>query len=308
MDRIFTMDNDTISTPVKSPSGYHVLRRLDHQSPGVPPLAEIFDEVEERFLDEQAGRLLIEKFKSWSEEVKKYNSLKDFASQVEMEDRLTTEVEARAVDIPDLGDLGEHAPYLATLEPGRLSELIPVPATRPLWLCALEIVEEKESYLPGLDEVRGEVENRVREIKGREAARQAAEAAYQAIKSRTPFDVANEPAPVQIAQTEPFKREETGQVLPARLHDFGKETLRIVEGSVGLSPYGPDADAPEGFAVWQVVNLEPPPHEDFVRDRYTFEREYLPLLQVTLVEEWLADQRREVEYEVLSASGLSSNP
>ena len=71
-------------------------------------------------------------------------------------------------------------------------------------------------------------------------------------------------------------------------------------GSTGISPYGFSKDNPEGFAVWKVEELLIPEREDFARDRRTFERDYLQLKQLTLIEEWLADSRRAAAFELMT--------
>lgn len=299
VDRIFSIANDQISTPVQSTTGLHVVRKLEKREKGAPELDAVYAEVEQRFKESKAAEEFRSTFDKLSAEVRSYPSIQDFAKGTGYEDKLTTAVLATDLFIPEIGSLAEHRSYINQLKKDQLSELIPMPAASPTSFAAIQIIEETEAYVPKLEEVRAELDKAVRLIKAAEEARVAAQLLRDKVLAGTPLNEAAVGGPKELVTTDPFTRMESVTTLGAPLIDFQKETLRISEGSSGISPYGPKADEITGYAVWRVTKIVQPTKDDFARDRLSFEAQYLSLLGEVLVEEWLADKRKEMGYELL---------
>ncbi len=308
LDRAFALADDVVSTPVQSLMGVHVIRPKGHRSAGLPTLDEIRQQVEEKFREQESAKLLREKFLKLREEIRNYPTLHDFAVGVGMKDELTTTVAVSSPFIPEIGSLAEVSTYVRNLKPGQLSELIPLPSKSPTMFCALQISQEDPSYVPKLEEVRSGIETAIRKKKGIELAKSAAEAALEKAKGSGDFDAAISDAPGKKIETKPFTRLDPeniiGTALGAPLVGFEKQTAKISQGSLGVSSFGGGRakEAPEGYAIWKVLSLEPPSKDEFRKERRTFESDMLGITQRTVVEEWLADRRREVGYEKLSNS------
>ncbi len=299
VESAFTLADNVISSPVLGPTGYHVMRRIERRAEGVPALDTIYAKVESHYKDSKADELFKEKRKTLEAEALKYSAVKDFATGVAIKDELTTQVTVTNLNIPGVGALQEHAAYIRAMKPGKMSELIPIPSQNPDTLCVIEVAEETESYLPKLDEVRAAVEEQVKKLKAGELALAAAEAARKAVEGGAEFDVAVADAPKAAVESKPFTRVESVDALEAPLIGFAQESRGIVRGSVGVSPYGEDQSAPLGYAVWRVKSLAEPTRDEFTEQRRSFEADYLGLMGATLVEEWLADKRKELGYELL---------
>lgn len=298
LDRVFSLSNDQISTPVQSPSGYSLLKRTDYKPEGMKPFEDVRDEVAEAFKEEKAGEQLQEEAARLRAELetKRYNNMRDFAQSVQLEDKLTTEVLANDAMIPEVGSLFRDRNYLINLKPGRLSGLF----DGGDFFAVLEVKDEQPARDATLDEVREEVTAAVKAQKARELAKAAAERALNEIQTGAEFATATADSPTTTVQTAPFTRDETVADLGFPLIEFREQSSRIDQGSTGLSAYGPSRENPAGYAIWKVASVESPTKDDFRRDRRQFEAEYLQLKRLTIIEEWLADKRNEVEFQLLN--------
>lgn len=299
LDRAFTLTDDRISTPVQSPSGMHVVKRLEYRAAGVSPFEEVRDRVAEEYKDDKSRELFRQKFDSLAEQIRGYTTLRDFAQAAGLEDALTTLTATTATFIPEVGNLSEHRNYLRGLELDQVSELIPIPAASPNSFVALQIVQENETRIPPLEEVEERVMDLVATEKAREIAKTEADAAFKAVAGGEDFDAVASRAPKEPVETEPFARPESSRALGLPMIGFDRQTGRIAQGSIGLTPYGASEEEAEGFALWKVVSVEQPSREKFREDRRRIEAEVLTIQGLATVEEWLADRRREVGYEIL---------
>ncbi len=295
LDRAFALVDDQISTPVLSPQGLHLIHRLGYREARLPPLEEIRAEVEQAYKDEKVEERYRAEVERLREAAGRFSAVRDWAQAVGLEDGLTTLVLTSATLIPEVGQLARHASYIRRLKPRRMSELIPLEDA----VSVLEVVQETDSYLPELEEVREPVRAAVVRESAEARASEAAERAFARLQTGEPFDIVSEDAPTTPAVTQPFTRLDRVDVLGAPFIGFDRQTTRITEGSTGMSPYGFGEEAIIGHAIWQVEKIEAPTVEDFRDERRSFERQYLALKQFTIVEEWLADLRRSAQFRLM---------
>ena len=303
IERMKTLAKDQVSTPVLDTQGVYLFRVLEQKAAGTPPLAEIRSRVENDYRDKVATEELAAKTKQFNEELKKIQadsttttSLRSFAQAVKAKDELTTRIKATEFNIPGLGSQNENKDYIAGLQPDQLSEVI----VTPEMVAVVEVVEEKGDYDPKLSEVRPDVEKALRKSKAIELARSAAEQSITLLKGGADFNKAVANAPKPPVETGAFTRTEPVQSLGAPLIDFTKQTLKIATGSTGMSPYGNEKEKPQGYAVWKVKSLTEPLQKDFARDRAQFEQDYLQVARETIVREWLADKRRQAQFQEIA--------
>jgi peptidyl-prolyl cis-trans isomerase D len=317
IDRLNALDEDRISTPVLSPFGWHVVRVLERRPAGVQPLERVRDEVEEAYRSEAAKTRFQDKMKLWEAEVRNHATVNEMATAVGAEDKLTTRVASAAGSIPEIGSLGQHAPYVKDLRLRQKSQIIRLSQSEALdpppidLLAVIEIVEEIPSHLPELDEVRERVEEDFKERRARDLAKSGADAAYRRIRRGETFETVALDGPTTTVLTQPFTRDpqdrividpESNQTFP--IVNFMQESTRIAEGSTGLSAYGNSAESPEGYVIWKVERLEPPTREEFHEERRAFEADYLAAKRLIAIEEWLADRRAAVNFKLLSRPRL----
>ena len=300
INRVFTLADDAISSSVQTPFGLHIVRRLQYRESGVLPLEEVADEVETRYREEKSGELFDERVESLGKEIERFDNLRDFAIAMDLEDGITSLVLATDSFLPEIGSLAQHANYIRSLRENRLSELIPLTDM----VCALEVVEHQDSRIPPLDDVREDVEFRLKRAGSIDLALAAAQSALDEIRGGEEFETVINDALTTPVLTTPFKRTDLEQLIPLTglnfpLIGFTQQTLRIGEGSTGVSAYGFSQDLPVGYSLWKVMSIEPPTKAQFALERRAFEADYLQLKQLTMVEEWLADKRKQAEFELL---------
>lgn len=294
MDRVRTLEIDEVSTPVVTAEGVYLIRVLERRASRVPPFQEVRGEVREAYLEETAEEKFQQRAEILHEELKSYGTLHDFARDVGLEDELTTRVAATRYNIPGIGSLQRHREYISTLREGDISLPVPMGDTYVF----LQVVEVVEAHAPTLDEVREEVARAYRATRARQRARELAEAALAQVRSGSPYRETLEAAPQPTVRTDPFTRTQSIQTLGSPLIDFTQQTLAVDVGSIGMNPYGVNPEQPEGFAVWKVVQMDPPDLEQFKQERQRFEQEYLQIQRMAIVKEWLADQRRRAEFQL----------
>lgn len=298
-----TLHNDEVSSPVLDERGAYMFRKIEERTGGLPPIAEQRDRVLADYRDKKAGEELDAQAKKFEEELKRIKAdeqntsgaLRRFAQAVKLKDELTTRVAVTDFNIPGLGALNEDAEYLRSLEVGQLSDLI----KNQEMAAVVQVVEERPDYDPKLEEVKAQVDKAIRQERAIELAKAAAEQSLKAVQGGAPFAQALAGAPKAPFTTKPFTRVESAEGLDAPLVDFAKQALQLKAGSTGLSAYGQSQDRPNGYAVWQVKAIEPASREQFAQDRRQFEQDYLNMQRQTVVREWLADQRRAAEFQVV---------
>jgi hypothetical protein len=290
---MLSLKDDRISSPMLDRTRAVIFRVKERRQASVPPLARIHSRVESACIDAKVNELFAEKAKAWREALKDAKQIGKFAQAVGARDELSTPVAVSAVTIPGIGNLTIARDYLPALLPDELSDSI---QTGDL-LVVLQVRNQTEGYDPPLAEARGEVDRALRRERAMELARLTARQNLNVVRGGADFKTVLADAPIKPFVAQPIRRNEPVQGLGEPLLNFREEAAGLQIGGAGMSPYGYDPDKPLGFAVWKVRSLTEPSRAQFAKERYRFEREYLQLQQLTMIEEWLADQRKQAKYE-----------
>lgn len=293
---LFALEDDQVSTPSLIQNMALLARVIERREPGVPPLSEIREQVLLDYKTAKADELFEEKADEWRDQIDQFEDIQAFAQAVGVEDKLTSPVAAEAFVIPEIGTLYRDRDYLYMLDEDRLSDVIKTDQ----FLVVLQIRETIPAHDPPLAEIRDKVEADYRREEAIEVARAEAEQNLSLIEGGADFQTTLNDAPKPPFTTDPVTRTEPIQDLQAPLIDFTQQTLDIEVGSTGITPYGNNPDRPDGYAIWKVLSLEQPSREDFRTERYSLQRDYEQLQRLAIVEEWLADARREAQFEILA--------
>lgn len=296
LDAAFALADDAISSPTTGTRGIHILQKLESREAGARPFEEVRDEIDLAWRAERGAAKFAEEIARLKDEISRFETIRDFALSVGLEDGMTELVDAKATNIKGIGNLAIHARYIRGLKVHRLSEIIPVPTDNPTFVVALQVMQATESRAADLNDVRDDILAEVRGIKARKLASEAAEAARSAMDTGLDFKTAVADAPTTSTLTDPFKRGTSRAAIGVNLIGFAQQSSRIRSGMTGLSAYGASEAQPEGYALWKVEDIKQPSREDFTNDRRSFEAQYLRLKRQILIEEWLADKRRDAEF------------
>lgn len=302
MTRVMALSGDTVSTPILTTQiedGFTttvtLARVVGRRDPGVAPLAEIADEVKRDFTTQETDRLFKERTAQWKAARDKAKNMAELAKTLGMDDHITTMVDANDYKIEGVGTFQENSDYIGGLTQRTLSDPIPTDDGN---LVVLEPTDSVESHIPPMAEVRSKIVAAIQGSRAGDLARAAAQNALQVVQGGAAFDNALADAPIKPTVTEPQTRMDPVKVLKAPLIDFQRQTLRAARGTVGMSPFGNDKNSPMGYAVWRVVDMEPVGRDKFRADLPAFRRDYVEVQQLSLVNEWLKDQRARADFEL----------
>lgn len=309
MARIKTLAaNKATSTIVDQSGGAHLVRVIETRKQSVAPYAEVSARVENDYKDAKADETFkaeLERFKTEQakvkDEMKTSATVHALALRLKVKDELTTRVVANESTIAGIGSFEPARDYLNNLSEGEFSDVITAPGESPTIAAVVQIVEQKDGYDPPLSEVKDKVDLAVRKNRSVELARTAAEQSLALVKQGGDFKTALAAAPKPPFVTSEFTRLEPVNDLGSPLINFKQQTLQINTGSLGLSPYGRDAEKPVGFAVWRVEKIVPPDRKKFDDERQRFEQDYLQVQRETILREWLSDERNQARYHYIDA-------
>lgn len=303
MERLSTLAVDQVSTPILAAASDGVTTSVTiakitaRREAGVPAFDKVRDRVSADYVAQETDNLMKLRGEEWKAARAKVKTLAELAKAIGVDDKITTMVDALDYRIPGVGTFAENRDYVAGLAVDEISD--PIPSEDGL--VALQPTDQVDAHDRKLEEVRPRVIAAIQNERAGDLARAAAQNALQLIQGGAKFDQALADAPVKPVATEPQTRLEPIKVIGAPMIDFTKQTLRVAKGSVGMTPYGQDKDKPAGYAVWTIVDLQPVSRAQFAAERQRFEREYLQIQRLAIVDEWLRDQRAQADFQVTQA-------
>jgi hypothetical protein len=311
LNAVGALDKDQVSTPMLDQDRAIMFRVKERRAAGSTPLKDIHDRVLADATDDEVQTAFQKADKRWrdlfdpnavdasGERVQPIKQIAAFAKAIGLRDELTTATSVDADVIPGVGTLkASIREYVSSeLIPGELSDVMQIGDA----LVVMQARNQVDGYDPTLAQVRAQVEKDVRAQSAVGLARVAAQQNLEIVRGGADFKVALADAPVKPFSPPPIRRSDAVQGLSGQLLDFMEKPVSLKAGDVGVSPYGADAKNPVGFAVWKVVSIAEPSKAAFARDRFQFEAAYVQLQRVSMQEEWLADLRREAQYQSIEA-------
>lgn len=300
VETALALEEGAISEPVTSPLGLHVVKRTGTRPEAVPPFEEIETQVRAAYLTSEVDRIFNERRGVMRNQMANYASLEEFAAGHDFDYGTTGMIAVDEMVLPGAADVSRHRAYMNTLKPGVISEVIPLDTK----MLGLQILDEQESYVPALDEVRQEIESKLEARRALVRAEEEAKAALtEALEAPDLLALARDRG-TTTSLTPALTRRGVSRGAPdsnlqGPLIDFQNQSAAARPGAVGVSAYSPAPGAePDGYALWRVRDIQSPVREEFLEQRRQFAEGRLRTKENILIEEWLADLRNEVEYEV----------
>lgn len=294
------LEEGALSGPVRGENGLHVIKRTGTRPSQIPPFDEIQTQVRAEYMTTEVDRIFNERRDTMRREMGNYASLREFADAHDFDYGTTGMIPASQTNLPGAADIERHKAYLGTLKSGVISEVIPLDTK----VLGLQILEEQPTYIPALDEVRAEIAATVKNRKALERAEEEAKAALtEATQAADLLTLARDRGTTTsltpALTRRGIARGAADSNLEGPLVNFPNQSQGARAGTVGVSAYSPAPGAePDGYALWRVRDIESPIREDFLEARRRFAQGRLRTQENVVIEEWLADLREEVEYEV----------
>jgi hypothetical protein len=311
LSAVGAVDKDQVSTPMLDQDRAIMFRVRERRAAGAIPLKDVHDRARADAIADEVQKAFQDAFTRWralldpsavdasGERVQPIKQIADFAKAVGLRDELTTATGVDADVIAGIGALGSAIrEYVSSsLNPGELSDVIQLSDA----LVVMQARNQVDGYDPTLAQVRPQVEKGIRGQKAVDLARVAAQQNLEIVRGGADFKTVLADAPIKPFSPPPLRRSDQVQGLNGQLLDFIEKSVALKAGDVGVSPYGANAQNPVGFAVWKVTSIAEPTKAAFARDRLQFEAAYVQLQRVSMQEEWLADLRREAEYQPIES-------
>lgn len=258
----FALDVGTISDPVRSPFGYHVITVTEKQEEVTQPFDEVRGSIENLLKQERAAARASDMARAIAAEAATPEALESAAAArgYEMQD---SGFAARGEPILGLGLAPEVSAQAFAIEPGAVAGPIATPSG-PAFVTVLEI---QEPYIPELDEVRAQVREDVIRKKALTLAQERAAEAAAALKAADDFVAAAEAAEWQVGSSELLTR---GSAFPEVGLSPAVETLAFAMTPGEVSGAVQTGDT---VAIVQLVEREEASGADLAANRDTIRDE-----------------------------------
>lgn len=304
INQIADLTTGAVSQPIVESNGIFLVRLLDKQAGGLEALEAIKDQVQEDYKSEQFEDLFKEAYLRLKEtqEQGSFETINDFASAVGLDAQTTTETIKTNLNIAEIGNLSRDQNYVLNLAVGELSEPLRLNDS----LAVIQVVNETPAYTPTLADVREDVLAAYAKENAIDLAEAAATQAFGLVEAGADFDESLASAPIPPRELDPVSRIDPIEPLGGPLQNFTQQSLGLKVGDRGMVPYGVNEDNPAGYAIWELVAIDPASREAFNEERFTFANDYLMIQREAITRAWLDSEREKIGFEVLDNTETAS--
>ncbi|MCX7625747.1 MAG: peptidyl-prolyl cis-trans isomerase [Candidatus Sumerlaeaceae bacterium] len=283
---VFNLAIGAVHPPVETARGFHILKVEERKESSLQPLDKVRELVQQRVADEKVLPI----FDKFGEELRKnsqkYTSLEKLAEVTSLTVQVTPPVDKGSLFLPGIGFLGDFQEAVFDLQKGGRSDVLS-DANRHL---VIEVRQEYPAHIPPFEEIREKVEREYRLEKGRELARQEAEAIKSKAVNLEALKAVVAEKETTLSRTAPLKRAELQREI-GPIATLDEQLEQAKTGQVEMSVIGPEKE-PMGYVVWHLAERIVPDQEDFRKELPRVAREVLEKKLETLLNEYLRDQWR----------------
>lgn len=282
-------------------TGFAMLKAEQVKDSYVPALAEVREKVEKDARDVALDTLFDQHVEEIASKVAGYVTIEQMAQELKLETGLTSLVLTTANEmLPVLGSIDENDLTFLNdnLRKGEHSDLIKSQnAMGQKVAFVLQLKEEVQAHIPELVEIDAKVTDALKNAKGRELLKTAAQDLKTGATDAAALKAKAEAIKAKFDTTEAFARASIPTLPGGEWIDFVRDSMVATTGTLGMSPAGDSPDSIEGYAVWRVAEVQAPSHEAFQKQVPELRNGLLATKSEAFVNEWLADQRRQMKQE-----------
>ncbi len=300
--------------------GYSIIKVDDVLDPKLKPLAEVRDDIEVIVKQDKMQAAFSNRIEELRAKLRntKYSSVDMAAKELDMQTGETDFMLKSDATIPvtsgtlriqpvDLDYINENLSLDAQASFGSANQ---VPTMSGLLVTRSEmlgdtaafivqLVEEKDTHIPPLSEVREAVQEAYKREKGRELMREAAEAFRATAGKAESWEKAAETAEVELKSTDLFSRVSGRSVFQQGipLDSVGISTDYKV-GDTGVMALGYSPVAPSAYVAWRLDEVQSPDKADFEKEQTMLRARMMGMKRASFLEEWLLDQKRKMKIAI----------
>ncbi|MDX1592683.1 MAG: SurA N-terminal domain-containing protein [Gammaproteobacteria bacterium] len=229
----FALEVDEISEPIRSAFGYHLIQVTDVRGQGAPTFDEMADSLEEIYRRREAEQVFFDRSETLANLAYEHPDSLDAAAET-----LDLDIQRSPWLSRDDGEawpLAEPRVLAAAFSPevldeGLNSQVLELGDGR---LLVLRLAERKAARVPELDEIRDAVEERYRQERASELARERGEELLERLRSGGSLEALAAEADLEAVEVEGMRRDATAQPLAVVRTAF--RLPRPAEGSVSAT-------------------------------------------------------------------------
>ncbi len=261
----FSLNVGDTSRLVKSAYGFHIIKVTERQTPLTRPLENVRDEIRSRLTQEKAVDLMEDAVTQAGEYLRSTENLEGLAQQYDLLTTQETDFFGRQDPVPRLGGSQELRSLAFELPIGEVSP----PLRQGQDYVFFEVREERESFIPALEDVREQVKKGLLdEAAGAAARSKAEEIRLKLTDARTAADAAKA-AGTELKTADSFYR---GTQLPEAGRSPAVQDAAFA-GETGI--FSAPLPSPNGFVVLRVVERTGYDPEKFASEKDTFTEQVL---------------------------------
>ncbi|MFO7784278.1 MAG: SurA N-terminal domain-containing protein [Thermodesulfobacteriota bacterium] len=202
----FSMKPGEISEPVRTPFGFHIIKVEDVLEARTKPLDEVRGEIREALVGIAAADMAHEKALSLIDQMPYDVDLESYAAEQDMPIEKTP-LFSRDQEVPGVGGGDKLQEVIFSLEPHYVSDVIEHDGRFYIF----QVIEEKPSYLPELEEVAEKVREDLISERARDKALSAARDLLERLRDGEEWDKLAENEGLTPEMSDYFKRDESIQ-------------------------------------------------------------------------------------------------
>ena len=283
-DAAFKLKKGEVSKVVKTSQGYHIIKLEDRRPAHDETLEEASPDIKEKLLDERTKAKAEEKAKEI------YNEVYDAETLISASKKYNIALEesgffAAGEEIKGLGQSYKIWKTAFQLEEDATSELIEASEGYAIF----KLKEKKPPYIPELEDVKKDVENRIKEEKAKDMAKEKAEECLKELQSKGDFKEAAKKFQVEIRDPEPFNRE--GYLKRVDYSkDFGKVCFNLKKDECGGV-----VETRQGFYIFKLVEKIAPDMAEFEEAKDELRKRLLQQKAYYLYDEWYENLKKQAK-------------
>ena len=261
----FSLKVGDTSGLVKSAYGFHIIKVTERQDPFARELDDVRDEIRSRLTQEKAVKLMEDAVTQAGGYLRSTENLEGLAQQYDLLTTQETDFFGRRDPVPRLGSSQELRSLAFELPIGEVSP----PLRQGRDYVFFEVLKERESFIPVLEDVREQVKKGLLdEAAGAAARSKAEEIRLKLSDARTAADAAKA-AGTELKTADSFYR---GTQLPEAGRSPAVQDAAFA-GETGV--FSAPLPSPNGFVVLRVVERTGYDPEKFASEKDTFTEQVL---------------------------------